>query len=372
MRICLISDTVCDANGVSRFIQNFATCAHEDSFYVLTATKKSRCEEKENILNAKVLCKIKMPFYKELDLVLPNYKDMKAKFEAAAPDVVVISTPGIVGLMGYFLARKSKKAAIYHTDFPSYIYKNTNSKLLKKVTTFLMHHFYKRFDLIFLRSFVYEKVLTQEIKIDAKKLQVLKAGIDTKAFDYKTAQKIQWQEYNIAAKSFKLLYTGRLSSEKNFDFLLETFQTVKKECEDVVLVCCGEGSYLKDKKKLEKEGVYLLGYQDTDALCSIYASCDLFVFPSTTDTLGQVVMEAQMGKMPVLVSDKGGPKSLVKDAYNGYVLPLKQEIWVETIKKLKNDEVLLKQLGENAYSLTLQNSIEATYVDFKSKLSQIS
>jgi glycosyltransferase involved in cell wall biosynthesis len=371
MKICLISDTVCDANGVSRFIQNFAKCGEDDGFWVLTATKKKRCQKLRNLKNANVFFKIKMPFYKELDLVLPDFKDLKAKFEAINPDVVVISTPGIVGLMGLFLARKSKKAAIYHTDFPSYIYKNTNSKLLKKTTTFLMHRFYKRFDLIFLRSFVYEKVLTQEIKIDAKKLQVLKAGIDTKAFDCKTAQKIRWQEYNIASKSFKLLYTGRLSSEKNFDFLLNLFKRIQKEYSDCVLICCGEGSYLKDKKKLEKEGVYLLGYQDTDTLCSIYAGCDLFLFPSTTDTLGQVVMEAQMGKIPVLVSDKGGPKSLVKDAYNGYVLPLKQEMWFETIKKLKNDEVLLKQLGENAYNLTLQNSIEATYVDFKSKLSQI-
>jgi glycosyltransferase involved in cell wall biosynthesis len=368
MKICLISDTVCDANGVSRFIQNFAKCGENDGFWVLTATKKKRCQKLRNIENANVFFKIKMPFYKELDLVLPDFKDLKAKFKAINPDVVVISTPGIVGLMGLFLARKSKKAAIYHTDFPSYIYKNTKSKLLKLVTTFFMHRFYKRFDLVFLRSFVYEKILTDEIKIDADKLRVLKAGIDTKRFDCKYVQKIRWQEYNISQESFKLLYTGRLSSEKNFDFLLETFQAVKKECEDAVLVCCGEGSYLRHKKELEKEGVFLLGYQDTDALCRVYASCDLFVFPSTTDTLGQVVMEAQMGKMPVLVSDKGGPKSLVQDGKNGYVLPLQKQQWVQAIQKLHNDKALLKQMAENAYTITMQNSIKETYVDFKTQL----
>ena len=74
------------------------------------------------------------------------------------------------------------------------------------------------------------------------------------------------------------------------------------------------------ESNLSAHHTHFLGFRKGTELAALYASCDLFVFPSTTDTLGQVVMESQASGLPVIVTDQGGPKEIVQDGQTGYVL----------------------------------------------------
>lgn len=366
-KTCLISDTLCDANGVSRFIQDMAKYGFGDGFFVLSSTKKQRCKPRANIVNIKPLLSIKMPFYKELDIVLPRYFRFQTFLSALKPDAIVISTPGPLGLVGMKIAKKMdvKIVAIYHTDFPSYIYKNTSSKWLQNLTIVYMRYFYSQCDLIFLRSNEYKQKLIDQLSINEAKFQTLTPGIDTKKFHPKHKSKKIWKEYGLSPKSKKLLYVGRLSSEKNFEFLLEVFREVKEEYGEVDLVCCGEGAFYSQKKRLKKEGVHLLGYKGKKELSAIYASSDIFLFPSTTDTLGQVVLEAQASGLCALVSDIGGPKTVVNDMQTGFVLPIVKELWSEKILTLLNDERVCSTMQYEATRTMQKRSFALTYSDFK-------
>ncbi len=372
--ICLFSDTVCDANGVSRFINDLAAAAQADNLYVLTATKKTHCKKLDNIIILPCLVKSTMPFYKELDIAVPNYFKLKEKVLAINPKLIIISTPGPIGFMGLRIANRLgiKKVAIYHTDFPSYIYDNTKNRFLHGFTNRFMRYFYGGFDRVYSRSRQYVPNLTNQIGLPQEKIAVLKAGIAVHNFSPSFAGEGFFGKYGLDTKSKKLLYVGRLSKEKNFDFLVSFFKALRAASSSKIdLICCGEGKPLADKDAYANDGIHLLGYKDKSELAPIYANSDLFVFPSVTDTLGQVVMEAMASALPVIVSDKGGPKTLLSHGKEGLIVPVEQKRWVDAARKLLEDIAAMQQMGWQGRQTMMPRSFAQTYTHFKSLNRQV-
>lgn len=374
--ICLFTDTVCDANGVSRFIQDITKEADKRGykFYVLTSTRKDKCEEHEKIINYRPNVRIPMPFYPELDLAMPAFYKFKKIVKELKPDLIHVATPGPVGFCGMIISHRLgvPRAGVYHTDFPSYIKDNTKSRFAENMTIKLMRRFYKNFDKVFARSHKYMEVLKNDIKLPQDKLHAIAPGINVEKFHRDYREPSMWSSYaGVIPDSIKALYVGRLTKEKNFPFLLDTwcaFQEQRKEgSRPVQLICIGEGQILEEKEKWLEKNVVLLGYKGGIELSKLYASCDFFLFPSLTDTLGQVVMEAQSSGMPVVVSDIGGPQTVINlgNRQSGFVVSTEsQQGWIETIEKLSDDDALRQELGNNGFE-TIQNmSIENSFNDF--------
>jgi glycosyltransferase involved in cell wall biosynthesis len=357
MKILLLTDTICDANGVSRFIQDYAKegLKRDDiEFLVVSSTNKCNLDI-PNIQNIKPSISFQMPFYKELDITIPSYKKIKNVVKEFNPDVIALSTPGFVGLMGRIIADKYNidHIGVYHTDFPAYTYQNTKSKFLKNLAIKYMRWFYKRFKIVFVRSDEYLHTLKNDIKIE--NIENLKAGIDLDSFDKKYRDLSVWEKHNIPNDTLKFIYVGRLTTEKNFDFLLEVFKEL--EDENISLVVVGTGEQKPQKN------VHYLGFRDTDELQVLYASSDVFVFPSITDTLGQVVMESMASELPAVVSNIGGPKMVV-DNSRGAVLEIDKKVWVDKLKELINSKELREELGRNAYEFMRTSSVKDSFDDY--------
>lgn len=347
--VVLFTDTIQDLNGVSRFIQDMAYCGKDDEFYVISSSSFTNYDSKPNIINTKPFFEITMPFYKDMKLVFPNFNTIKKEYLKLKPKSIIVSTPGFFGICALLLTRKDKnlkKIAIYHTDFPAYLYDNTKSKIVEKITTWYMKAFYSRFDVVFTRSKEYETNLIDVVGIKKENIHILPSGINRANFSP------NFKDVNFYPQNFKALYVGRLSIEKNFDMLLRIWPKIYQIHKDAILLCCGQGKFLNDKDRYEKDGIYLLGAKTGFELAKIYASSDIFLFPSTTDTLGQVVMEAGSSGIGAIVSDKGGPKNLVVHGNSGYVLEAKDVIWQEMILKAIEDKNLLIELKVGA----LENS----------------
>jgi len=109
-----------------------------------------------------------------------------------------------------------------------------------------------------------------------------------------------------------------------------------------------------------------LGIKRGVELSKIYASSDLFLFPSTTDTLGQVVMEAMSSGLPVVVSHLGGPKTVVEEAKgSGFAIDIADnKMWLEAIERLICDEVLRKSMGEIGSAFIAQKGIAQSFDAF--------
>lgn len=369
--ICLFSDTIFDVNGVSKFLNDFSKISENKKFTIVTSTKKSsKTCMANNIINSKVLFKIKMPFYNELDLTFPHIKGIKKHILDISPNLIHISTPGPIGIVASYYSNKFKipKAGIYHTDFPQYIYKNTNSKILKKICTIYLKWFYKDFELLFVRSLEYKNILINELKIEEKKIQYLKAGIDTKNYSKSLYDKYVWTNHSLNNNHFKLLYVGRVTKEKNIQNLIDIFKKVNALDKKIDLVLIGNGEYLKNKNEYKKYNIFFIGQKFDKELSKFYASSDAFIFPSTTDTLGQVVLEAMASGLSCIVSNEGGPKEFISKAKSGFALDINDlNSWVNTILLLKKDSILKDKLSNNASSFMKEMDIEKSFEDFWQK-----
>ncbi len=374
--ILLISDTLCDANGVSRFIQDMSSTALSEGrrFFALSSTSKHICPKQDNLIIIKPTVKVKMPFYPELDLVAPPFGKLTKIVKEINPKIIHLSTPGPIGLYGLKVARELgiKTTGTYHTDFPGYMFDNTKSRFVKGVTSRYMRYFYSRLDGIFVRSNVYRQKLVADIGIDNEKIFELKPGINTKRFNTSYRDGEFWGGFHKVKKdSIKALYVGRLTAEKNFGFLIETWKhfcaNYRGEL-DIELICVGEGKAQKDKHGLDRYGITFLGYKGGDELSKVYANSDIFLFPSVTDTLGQVVMEAQNSGLTVMVSDIGGPKGVINlDGDSGYSLPIDKELWAQKIAFLAQNRELCKKMGENGARAISRMDIKDSFHDFWEK-----
>lgn len=125
------------------------------------------------------------------------------------------------------------------------------------------------------------------------------------------------------------------------------------------LIIVGDGPYLEDMKiKLAGYPVLFTGYFQGEDLAAIYASSDLFFFPSATDTFGNVVLEAQASGIPVIVSNQGGPQELMRHAETGYVVPVADRSGLgEALFRLANNRPHLSILGANARRFIEENAV---------------
>jgi glycosyltransferase involved in cell wall biosynthesis len=154
--------------------------------------------------------------------------------------------------------------------------------------------------------------------------------------------------------------------EKNLPLLVEAFKALCGGRRDVALVVAGDGPYLADMRRaLAGLPAYFLGYQDDRQLPSLYASADLLAFPSRTDTLGQVVMEAQACGLPALVAQEGGPKETVVDGATGLVLPGGDaRRWAEAMGELLDDVPRRQRMGRAAAARAERFSLVRTFDAF--------
>lgn len=167
----------------------------------------------------------------------------------------------------------------------------------------------------------------------------------------------------MSEKRKKVFYVGRINIEKNIPFLTEVWQEVVKSNPQIKadLVMVGEGRYRKWADKHRKYHAYFLGPVEGENLSKMYASADLFVFPSITDTLDQVVMETQASGVSCMVSDIGGPQTLVIEGQTGQVLEANnQSLWVKEISKslLKEDST---EFNEHCFNHMQQYNIQTSY-----------
>lgn len=384
MRVSLFTDTLGDVNGVCRFIQNVAEMAERTGrdLEVITSTRLP-VPTRSNIYNFAPLVAGAIPKYENLELVLPPLTKILRHLDKHQPDVIHISTPGPMGLIGYIAARMLRVPVlgVYHTDFPAYIDQLFDDHAMTWTTRQYMTWFYRPFKAVFTRSADYADRLVS-LGLPRERMTALAPGVDTKVFDRRFRDPSIWSRYAGTAREHKpgdeqrgdgvlrVLYVGRVSVEKNLPLLNTVWKRAAARLRAAgaraQLVIVGDGPYRETmERELEGTGAAFLGFRHAEELSALYASSDLFVFPSVTDTLGQVVMESQASGLPVLVSDVGGPKEVVDDGRTGFVLPAdRPDLWVDRIVSLVTDAERRRAMGEAAFESMQAMSIERSFEHF--------
>src|SRR5437763_3264290 len=180
-----------------------------------------------------------------------------------------------------------------------------------------MHWFYGQLDTVFVNSEEYRQSWVRR-GFDPSKLEILPRGLDNELFHPARRDCAFFEKFGASNGEVRLLYVGRISREKDLDLLADGYRRLRKEALPVQLFVVGHGPYSEALAKSLPEA-FFPGYRRGKELATAYASADVFVFPSTTDTFGNVIIEAQASGLPVIVSDAGGPKELVTENENGLI-----------------------------------------------------
>lgn len=377
MRVCVLTDTLGDVNGVSRFIQNTAELALERGreLHVLTSTNFA-VPGRTNIHNFAPVLARRMPRYENLELVLPPSRAIRRRLDELRPDVVHVSTPGPVGRVGrrWALSRGVPLAGIYHTDFPEYVSRLFARAWMGRLCAWDMGRFYRAFTSVITRSNAYVPMV-ERLGVARDRIVALRPGIDTDRFDPSHRDLGIWQAVGapeLARPGVNITTIGRISVEKGMPLLADAWERARAEFArrglDARLVVVGDGPYRAEmERRLAPPNVgardaFFLGFRHGNELARLHATGDLFAFPSATDTLGQVVMEAQSSGVPALVSDRGGPCEIVQDGRTGLVLPSDDAAaWARAIVDLAGDAARRREMGRAAAQRLKPMTIAASF-----------
>jgi glycosyltransferase involved in cell wall biosynthesis len=314
------TDTLEDVNGVATTIRKMTAAARAAGADLTVVTSRSEIQITDiPIKNFTPIGEFELPEYELQKLSFPPILRMLDYIQREGFSEIIISTPGPIGLTALLAAKmlNLQTAGIYHTDFPQYVRILTDDSFMESVAWRFMQWFYGQLDTVFVNSEEYRRSWIAR-GLAPEKLKILPRGLDTTLFTPERRDEAFWKKFGEQNGAMRLLYVGRISKEKDLDVLAQAYRQLREEGLSVQLYLVGEGPYLESLTNSLPEAVFT-GYLRGADLATAYASADVFVFPSTTDTFGNVVIEAQASGTPVIVSDTGGPKELVEDNVNGIV-----------------------------------------------------
>ncbi|MFA6046904.1 MAG: glycosyltransferase family 1 protein [Phycisphaerales bacterium] len=362
----LFTDTLGDVNGVARFIRNAAACAHATGAELQVVTSTNfEIPEAPNIRNFEPVAARPMPKYPNLEIVWPPRGDMLRAAREFRPDVIHVSTPGSVGLIGRTAAKQMgvPLVGVYHTDFPAYVERLFGHESLTSVTAQTMRWFYRPFDVVLARSKAYAAELGW---LAARRLETFKPGIVLEDFASTHRDEAALEAIGSAPGAVRAVFVGRVSVEKNTPLLEQAWLMARPRLQamgvNAELVIIGDGPDLaRLRGTLAHQGVVFAGFRKGLELARLYASCDLLVFPSITDTLGQVVLEAQASGLPVLVTSVGGPSEVMRHGVSGMVLPPNERAWAAALVEILSNHAKRREMAAAALATAREFAFEHSF-----------
>jgi glycosyltransferase involved in cell wall biosynthesis len=360
------TDTLEDVNGVATTIRNMTEAAKNAGADLMVVTSRNEIRITDiPIKNFKPIGEFELPEYELQKLSFPPILRMLDYIQREGFTEIIISTPGPIGLTALAAAKmlNLQTSGIYHTDFPQYIRILTDDSFLESVAWHYMHWFYGQLDSVFVNSEEYRRRWIAR-GFAPEKLKIMPRGLDTTLFSPEHRDPAFWQKFGEHNGAVHLLYVGRISKEKDLDVLAQAYRQLRDEGLPIQLYLVGDGPYLQALHEAMPEAIFT-GYLRGKELAAAYASADVFVFPSTTDTFGNVVIEAQASGVPVIVSDTGGPKELVEENVNG-VVTRSHDVGdlARAIRDLVNDKRKRHQMSRQARQAVIDRSWPGAFRKF--------
>ncbi|MGI8435919.1 MAG: glycosyltransferase family 4 protein, partial [Chthoniobacterales bacterium] len=360
------TDTLQDVNGVSTTILKMAAAAAEAGEELVVVTSFGDLNTGDiKVKNFRPIGEFELPEYELQKLSFPPILQVLEYVQREQFTEIIISTPGPMGLTGLLAAKmlNLQSSGIYHTDFPEYIRILTEDRFLESLAWTYMRWFYGQQETVFVNSEQYRRSWVDR-GIEANKLQILPRGLDTELFNPTRRLTSYWKRPGARTDEVRLLYVGRISREKDLDILANAYRQLQKEKLPVRLFLVGVGPHTKALQENMPDAIFA-GYLSGEQLATAYASADIFVFPSTTDTFGNVILEAQASGLPVVVSDLGGPRELVEEGVTGFITKAHDvDSFAAGIRRLVRDPFLREKIGQHARQGVIARSWPRAFEQF--------
>lgn len=285
------------------------------------------------------------PLYPECRIPLSRYAKIEKQLLKFQPDLIHLATPFTLGLLGHRFAHRRgiPPVSSYHTHFDQYL-DYYRIPFLKKILWSYMIWFHNHCERTYCPSADTKRVLEQN---GIRNAEIWSRGIDPAQYNPKFRNPQIRRIYGIGESKLLLLYVGRIAPEKDIDILLGSYLTLPRDvAERVHLIVVGDGPFMSKINPHDNSSITWTGFLRGRKLSEMYASCDLFVFPSSTETFGNVVLEAMASGLPVIGVESGGVTDIISHMKNGLLCRARSvESFREGIGLLVRNEQLRRQMA---------------------------
>ena len=312
-----------------------------------------------------------IPFNNTYKMAIPWFSGgkMRAKLRQFEPEVIHVATPSLLGAFALKHANRHgiPVLSIYHTHFISYMdyylkFSPALSIAVQRQIAKTLRAFYNRCDRVYVPSEAMRSALLSW-QVDGRRLQLWQRGMDTRLFspakrDPAAVRALTGNQRPV------VLFVSRLVWEKNLETLCNIYQLSEDRQTGCNFLVVGDGVAREACRRRMPKAIFT-GKVDHTRLPVLYASSDVFLFPSISETYGNVVIEAMASGLPCVLADGGSSKNFIRQGVNGFLCaPNRAEDYLDRIVMLLKDEHLHRQFVEEGlrYSASLSwEDLAATY-----------
>lgn len=356
LRLSIVTETYPpEINGVAltiaRWVEGLLTRGHAVQLVRVQQGKNDRPQPNDT-LETLSLPGFRIPGYPQLQGGWPAQKSLLTHWRRNRPNLIHIVTEGP---LGYSALRAARRLGIpvstsFHTNFHNYSRHYHLGWLATPIIAYLRH---------FHNQGVQTLIPTQELaeqlqSIGFLRTQILARGIDTRLFSPQHRDARLRQQWDAAPDAPVVLYVGRLAAEKNLELGITAFQAIHRTQPKARLVLVGDGPLTPRLRARHPEFVYC-GMRQGQDLAAHYASADLFLFPSMTETFGNVILEALASGLAVAAFDYAAAHAHIESGYSGVLVPFGDtQAFITAATALTQNVSTLRQMGQTARQAMLQ------------------
>ena len=352
LKFALVTETFKpEINGVAMTLGKIADHLSNNQHQVqVIRPKQSQLDNAINTANFKehLVVGMAIPFYKHLKFGFPAKNRLIKLWAGNKPDVVHIATEGPLGWSALQAAKHLNIPVIssYHTNFHQYSKHYGASFLMKPIESYLKY--FHNQTLATLAPT--QKVVDALTQSGYKNVSIMARGVDTSQFSPANRSSELRKKWNATDTDLVLIHVGRLAKEKNILLVIDAFRAIQQHQPNAKLVFVGDGPMREELAKACPQAIFS-GSMQGQALAEHYASADLFIFPSVTETFGNVVPEALASGLCVVAYDYAAAGDIIKHGTNGLLAPFDQaKDLIQTALDAVKKPALLNQCKQQSVS----------------------
>ncbi|WNL38727.1 glycosyltransferase family 1 protein [Halomonas sp. PAMB 3232] len=365
MRLCIVSETWApDINGVAHTLNRLACELDRLDVQVDVVRPAPRAQKPRSTAGEELqVYRLPLPGYAEVQVGLATPGMLTRFWKKHPPDAVYLATQGPLGLAARRVARKLGIVCVagWHTNFDHYCH-DYGIGWLSAATLRYLRHFHNGCALTLVPTHAQARTLH---KAGIRDVSVLSRGIDGEHFSPAHRDDTLRDQWGVNEHQSVALYAGRLAAEKNLTLLVETFQAMREVRPDMAQVIVGDGPARAQLQKALPQA-HFTGFLDQPSLARHYASADIFVFPSLSETWGNVITEAMASGLAVVAFDHAASAELIRHGHNGLsIAPDDPRGFHQAAAELCQHPADYARLGRTARLSVLEHSWSGIAEQFK-------